>query len=175
MAGTPPVGRRARTTRTTPSDYVRTTLFFGAHSSSRLLAESVPRQLCHMDHSAAELPKPPPTRTTLLVSAFGRISFPPAGHMDHSAAKLPMPHPSDLFAPRSASILHFTSPRAASTSPKFVRQPVLFFLRFGAEAYARDATDKHTGMNPSRDQRRGLRLLREPIGGLHAPLLTGSH
>ena len=54
----PPVGRQARTTRTTPSNYVRTTLLFGAHSSPRLLVASVPRPLCHVDHSAAELPKP---------------------------------------------------------------------------------------------------------------------
>ena len=84
----PPVGRRARTTRTTPSNYVRTTQLFGAHSSSRLLVASVPRQLCRIDHSAAELPKP---------------------------------CASDLFAPRSASMLHCTSPRAASTSPKIAR------------------------------------------------------
>ena len=88
MAGAPPVGRRARTTRTTTSKYVRTTLLFGAHPSSRLFVASVPRQLCHIDHSAAELPNP---------------------------------HPSDLFAPRSASMLHSTSPRAASTSPKIGR------------------------------------------------------
>ena len=46
--------------------------------------------------------------STLLVSAFGRIGSPPAGrrHMDHSAAELPKPHPSNLFAPRSASMLH---------------------------------------------------------------------
>ena len=60
----------------------------------------------------------PSIRSTLLVSALGRISFPPAGRMDHSAAELPNPDPSDLFAPRSASMLHCTSPRAANTSPK---------------------------------------------------------
>ena len=90
MAGASPVGRRARTTRTT--------LLFGAHSSSWLLVASVPRQLCRIDHAAAELPKP---------------------------------HPSDLFAPRSASMLHCTSPRAASTSPKIARRPVLFFYASG--------------------------------------------
>ena len=62
MAGAPPVGRRARATRTTTSNYVRTALFFGAHSLSRLLVASVPRQLCHLDHPAAELPKPHPSR-----------------------------------------------------------------------------------------------------------------
>ena len=41
MAGAPPVGRRARTTRTTPSKYVRTTLLCGAHSSSRILVPPV--------------------------------------------------------------------------------------------------------------------------------------
>ena len=136
MAGAPPVCRRARTKQTTPSNYVRMTLLFGAHSSSRLSVESVPRQLCHIDHSAAELPKP---------------------------------YPSDLFAPRSASMLHCTSPRATSTSPKIARQPVLFW-RFGAEAYARRATDKHTGINPSKDQRRGLRVLTEPGRPLRPPL-----
>ena len=137
MAGGPPVGRRARTTRATPSNYVRTTLRCGAHSSSRLLVASVPRQLFHIDHSAAELPKP---------------------------------HLSDLIALRSASMLHSTSMRAASTSPKIDRRPLLFF-RFGAEAHARRATDKCTGINPSKDHRRGLRLLREPIG-LHTPLMS---
>ena len=71
----------------------------------------------------------------------------PAGRMDHSAAELSKLHPSGLFAPRSASMLHCTSPRAASTSPKIARRPV-FFLRFVAEAYAPRATDKHTGINP---------------------------
>ena len=143
MAGAPPIDRRARTTRTTPSDYVRTTLLSGAHSSSRLLVASDPRQLCHMDHSAAELPKPHPSRAHS--SAFGLISSPPASHMDHSAAELPKPHPSDVFAPRSASMLHCTYPRAASTIPKIVCRPVLF-LRFGAEAYSQRATDEHSGI-----------------------------
>ena len=67
-------------------------------------------------------------------------------------------------------MLHSTSPRAASTSSKIGRRPVLLFLRFGAEAYARRATDKLTGINPSKDHRRGLRLLREPIA-LHTTLL----
>ena len=43
MAGAPPVGRRARTTRTTPPKYVRTTLLCGAHSSSRILVPPVGR------------------------------------------------------------------------------------------------------------------------------------
>ena len=107
-------------------------------------------------------------RSTLLVSAFGCISSPPAGHVDHFAAELPKHRPSELFAPCSANMLHCTSPRVASTSPKICRRPV-FFLRSGAEAYARRATDKHTGINPSNDHRQGLRLLREPIGQ-HTPL-----
>ena len=129
MAGAPPVDRRAHSTRTTPSDYVRTILLSGAHCSSRLLAASDPRQLCHMDHSAAGLPKPNPSRAHS--SAFSLISSPSAGHMDHSAAELPKPHPSDLFAPRSASMLHCTYPRAASTIPKIVRRPVLLFCASG--------------------------------------------
>ena len=46
-----------------------------------------------------------------------------------------------------------------------------FFAFRGSEAYARRATDKHSGINPSNDHRRGLRLLREPTH-LHTPLLS---
>ena len=77
----------------------------------------------------------------LLVSSIPR----PASHMDHSAAELPKPHPSDVFAPRSASMLHCTYLRAASTIPKIVCRPVLF-LRFGAETYSQRPTDKHSGI-----------------------------
>ena len=70
MAGAPRVGRRARTKRTTPSNYVRTTLLFGAHFSSRLLVASVPSRLV-IDHSAAELPKPHPSH--LFAPRFARM------------------------------------------------------------------------------------------------------
>ena len=43
--GAPLVGRHSRTTRTTHSDYVRTTLLFEAYSLSQLLVASVSRQL----------------------------------------------------------------------------------------------------------------------------------
>ena len=105
------------------------------------------------------------------MSAFGRISSPPAGNIDHSAAKLPKPHPAALFSPRSASILPSTSPRVASTSPKIGRRPVRF-LRFGVLRHMHDAPrTSNTGTNPSNDHRRGIRLLREPIGQ-HTPLLS---
>ena len=104
MAGVPSVGRRARTTQTTPSEYVRTTLIFGAHSSSRVFVSSVHHRLV----------------------------------MDHSAVELPEPHPSDLFAPRTARMLHCTSPRVASTSPNIGRRPVPLF-RFGALRHMHDA------------------------------------
>ena len=142
MAEAPPVGRRARITRTTPSDYVRTTLLFGAHSSSRLLVASVPRQLV--------------TWTT-------------------PQQNCPSPHPSDLFAPRSASTLHCASPRAANTSSKRSSVDLYFFLRLGAEAYAPRATDNHTGINLSRDQRRGPRVLREPKTDLRGTALDYGH
>ena len=58
MAGALPVGRRARTTRTTPSDYMWTTLLFGAHSSSRLLVASVPRQLVTWTTPQRNCPSP---------------------------------------------------------------------------------------------------------------------
>ena len=70
-----------------------------------------------MDHFTSELPK------RYHLSRFGvrRFSPPIAGRMDHSAADLPKPHPSDVFAPRSASMLHCRSPRGAGTSPKIAR------------------------------------------------------
>ena len=84
--------------------------------------------------------------------------------------ELPEPHPSDLFASRSARMLHSTSPRVASTNPKIGHRFVHFCV-WGSEAYARHAMDKHTGINPSNDLRRGPRLLREPIDH-HTPLLS---
>ena len=81
MSGAPHVGRRARTTRTTPSNYVRTTLLFGAHSSSRLLVPPVGRRA----RTTQTIPSNY-VRMTLLfgahifVSAFGPISSPPDGH-----------------------------------------------------------------------------------------------
>ena len=148
MAGAPPVRRRARTTRKTPSDYVRTTLLFGAHSSSRLLVASVLRQLVHDTWTTPQRKCPSPTHQTCSLRA----------------------QPACCTLPASRCIT-CTSPRAASTSPKIARRPVLVFLLFGAEGYARRATDKHVGIIPSRDQRQGVRLLREPIGQ-HTPLLT---
>ena len=130
MAGAPPVGRYARTTRTTPSNYMRTTLLFGAHSSSRLFVPPVGRR--------ARTTRTTPSsyvRTTLLFGAHSASRLLVASvprqlcRIDHSAAKLPKPHPSDLFAPRSASMLHCTSPLAASTSPKIARRPFFFALR----------------------------------------------
>ena len=67
-------------------------------------------------------------------------------YIDHSAVELPTPHPSNLFSPRSASMLHRASPRAASTTTKIARR-LVYSCRVGAEAYARRATDKHTGIN----------------------------
>ena len=123
----PPIGRRARTTRTTPSNYVRTTLRFGAHSSSRLLVLSVGRRARTTRTTSSEY-----VRTTLLFGAHSSsrrlvASVPRQLYrIDHSAAELPKPHQTDLFVPRSASILHCTSPRVAGTSPEIGRRPVLF-------------------------------------------------
>ena len=132
MAGAPPVGRRARTTRTTPSKYVRTTLLCGAHFSSRILVPPVGCWARTTQRTPSEY-----GRTTLLFGAHS--SSPPlvaSVHrqlvIDHSAVELPEPHPSDLFAPRSASMSHSTCPRFASTSPKIGHRLVLFFSRFGA-------------------------------------------
>ena len=171
MAGAPPVGRRARTTWTTPSKYVRTALLCGAHSSSRILVPPVGCWARTTQRTPSEY-----VRTTLLFGAHSSSrSLVASVHrqlfIDHSAVELPEPHPSDLFAPRSASMLHSTSPRVASTNPKIGHRLVLFFAFWGSEAYARHATDKHTGINPSNDLRRGLRLLREPIYQ-HTPLLS---
>ena len=137
MAGAPPVGRRARTTRTTPSNYVRMTLLFGAHSSCRLLVPPVGRRTSTTQTTPSEY-----VRTTLLFGAhFSSRVLVASVHrqlvIDHSAVELPKPHPSDLLAPRSASMLHSTSPRVASTSPKIGHRPVLF-LRFGALRHMND-------------------------------------
>ena len=170
MAGAPPVGRRARTTRTTPSNYVRTTLLFGAQFSSRLLvASGSPPAVLH-GPLASGTAQTPFVRSTLLVSALGRISSPPAGRTDHSAAELPKPHPSDLLAQPACCTAHFRElPAQASRSPV----DLYFFLRFGTEAYICTTRhgQEHTGINLARDQRHGLSLLREPIG-LHTPLVT---
>ncbi len=138
MAGAPPVGRRARTTRTTPSKYVRTTLLCGAHSSSRILVPPVGCWARTTQRTLSEY-----GRTTLLFGAHPS-SRPLAASVhrqlviDHSAVELPEPHPSDLFAPRSARMLHSTSPRVASTSPKIGHRLVLFFSRFGARRHMHD-------------------------------------
>ena len=110
-------------------------------------------------------------RSTLLVSAFGRISFMlDVSHRPLRSGTAQAP-PIRLFAPRLASILHCTSSRGSSTSSQIARRPLLFFRAFGAEAYARRATDKHTRIDTPKDHRRGLRLFREPIS-LHTLLLT---
>ena len=114
----------------------------------------------------------PSTKNTLLVSALGRISSPPAGRMDHSATELPKPHHSELYAPHSANMLQSTSPRAASTSPKIARRPVLFFMIRGCDINTTRNGQAYTRIKHSKHQRRGLRLPREPIG-LNAPVLTG--
>ena len=130
IAGAPPVGRRARTTRTTPSNYVRTTPLFGAHSSSWLLVPPVGRRARTTRATPSEY-----VPTTLLFGAHSSSQILVASvprHLcliDHSAAELPKPHPSDLFVPRSASVLHCTSLRVAS--PKIGRRPVLFFALRG--------------------------------------------
>ena len=131
MAGAPPVGRRARTTRMTPANYVRTTLHIGAHSSSRLLVPPFGRRT----RTTQTIPSVY-VRTTLLFGAHSSSRLLVASvhrHLviDHSVVELPEPHPSDLSAPRSASMLRSTSPRVASTSPKIGHRHVLF-LRFGA-------------------------------------------
>ena len=170
-AGAPPVGHRACTTRTTPSKYVRTTLLCGAHSSFRILVPPVGCWARTTQRTLSEY-----GRTTLLFGAHPS-SRPLAASVhrqlviDHSAVELPEPHPSDVFALRSAWMLHSTSPRVASTNPKIGHRLVLFFALWGSEAYARHATNKHTGINPSNDLRRGLRLLIERIDQ-HTPLLS---
>ena len=160
MAGAPPVGRRARTTRTKPSNYVRTTLLFGALSSSRLLVASVPPASCvtwttpqrncpnpiHQEHSPR--------------LGFGSHQFPASwshGPLRSGTAQAPTHQTCSLRAQPACCTAHFRElPAQAPRSPV----DLCFFLRFKAEAYARRATDKHTGINSSKDQRRRLRLLR---------------
>ena len=64
MAGAPPVHSRACIIRTTPSNCVRTTLLFGAHSSCRLLVSPVGRRTRITQATPSEY-----VRTTLLFGA----------------------------------------------------------------------------------------------------------
>ena len=64
MAGVPPAGRGTRTTRTTPSKYVRTTLLCGVYSSSRILVPPVGRWARTTQTTPSEY-----VRTTLLFRA----------------------------------------------------------------------------------------------------------
>ena len=117
---------------------MRTTLLSGPHSSSRLLVPPVGRRARTTQTTPSEY-----VRTTLLFGAHSSSRLLVASVLrqlvtDHSAAELPKPHLSDLFAPRSASMLHSTSPRVASTSPKIGRRLVLF-ERFGALRHMHDA------------------------------------
>ena len=171
MAGAPPVGRRARTTRTTPSNYVRTTLLFGAHSSCRPLVPPVGRRTRTTQTTPSDY-----VRTTLLFGAHtSSRTLVASVHrqlvIDHAPVELPEPHPSDSFAPRSASIFHSTSSQLARTSPKIGHRPLVFLAFRGSDGYAPHATDKHTGINRSNGLRRGFRLLRESIDP-HTPLLS---
>ena len=131
VAGHVPHGRH-------PTKYVRTTLLFGAHLVSTFGPCCWSLGTYHKNDTFRVRADDTALRSTLLVSAFGLISSPPAGNTDHSAAELPKPHPSDLFAPRSAGMLHGTFPRVASTSLKIGHRPVLF-LRFGAVRHMHDA------------------------------------
>ena len=58
MAEAPPVGRQAHPTRTTPSNHVRTTLLFGAHSSSRLWSHQFPASCVTWTTSQRNCPNP---------------------------------------------------------------------------------------------------------------------
>ena len=107
-------------------------------------------------------------RNTLLVSASGRISSPPAVSYRPLRSETAQAPPIRLAC--SALCQHVTLHISASCQHKPQDRPsTCIFLRFAAEAHARRATKKHTGINPSNDHRRGLRLLREPIGQ-HTPL-----
>ena len=172
MAGAPPVGRRARTTRATPFNYVLTTLLFGAHSSSRILVPPLGRRARTTRTTPSKY-----VRRTLLFGAYSSSRLlvasgsPPAvsyGPLRSGTAQAP---PIRLVC--SALSQHVAQHISASCQYKPQDRPSNYplFLRFGAEVYARHATDKHTGINPSKDHRQGLPLLREPIG-LHTPLLS---
>ena len=170
MAGVPLVGRRARTKWTTISNYVRTTHLSGANLSSRLWSNQFVTSCESMDHSAAELPKRYPSGAAIS-SRRSSHQFPASwshGPLRSGPAQAP-----SIRLVRSALSQHVALHISASCQHKPQDRPstCTSFLRFGAEAYTRRATDKHAAVNLLRDQRRGLRLLREPIV-LHTPLLT---
>ena len=105
-AGAPPVGRRARGARTTPSDYAQTTLLPGARSSPRLSGHTFPPS-CSKTIPQRNFPSP--THQTCSLRA----------------------RPACFTLSASRCAITCQSPRAASTSPKIVRRLVLRFVPRG--------------------------------------------
>ena len=137
-AGAPPVGRRARSARTTPLDYVQKTLLPGARSSPRLSGRTFPAR--------GFTTGPSPTHQTCSLRARSACCTLPA----------------------SSCAIACTSPRLASTSPKIARRNISFFLCFGGFGTYAHTKDRHTGINtfetPLAESYIGLRtpLLAEP-------------
>ena len=172
MARAPPVGRREGTKRTAPSNYVRTTLPFRAHSLSWLLVPPVCRRARTTQTAPSNY-----VRTTLLFGAHSSYRLLIASvlcqpcRIDQSAAELPTPNPTGLSAPCSASMLHSTPSRAASTSPKIARRPVLCFCASGLR-HMHDAPRISILESTFRGTIDGDFACRESPIGLHTPLLT---
>ena len=86
------------------------------------------------------------------------------GPLRSETAQAPTHHTCSLRAQPACCTAHLHElPAQDSRSPV----DLYIVLSFRAETYARRATDKHTGTNPSKDQRRGLRLLSEPMAWIH--------
>ena len=108
MAGAPSVSRRARTTRTTPT--VGTTLLFGAHTLVTFFGPSCQSQgTYHTDDTFQLRADDTALRSTLLVSALGRINFPPAVPRRPLRGGTAQAPPIRLVCSGSASMLHCTS------------------------------------------------------------------
>ena len=151
MAGALPVGRRARTTQTTPSNHVRTTLLFGAHSSSRLLVPSVGRRA----RTTRTIP-PNYVRTTLLFGAHFSSRFLVASVPRQLCHAVQDPDRRSLLRPRDPG-------RFAARE-----QPPLFGCPFRPARFGRSSACGHRALQTLRQPPRQRGHAQIPTGGADA-------
>ena len=125
-AGAPPVGRRPRTTT---DDTFQVRADDTALRSTLLVSNFGPSCWLLGTHHTEDTFR---VRVDALLFGAHSSSLPLVASVhrqlviDHSEVELPEPHRSHLIAPHSASMLHSTFPRVASTSSKIGHRLVLF-------------------------------------------------